>query len=382
MRLRPKHLEKRKRIFDSIRTELKHLTADCELNEICQQTHQTFLDDIANNGYVKDHKNHRTIMDCLLGAGILEGEKHETIKHQVRAMLTTHLRLLLSMDTMIDDRNTEWTPVQVGKGLREKLPASKQHDNISISTQDLQAGKIICRIKISNKHQNTGEASMILLNIRSWMIETAPMHLSNYNIGLGAAGTRTQYQKMRAQEYTQKVISDCKKDGDIIYVDGSIHSRATQAHQFGGAGIIRLDNRNKSQSAFMGQVETKDAQQAELSAIEHALRLLRDGEIKTRGTEHILCDCKNAVNYVQESFHAPWKYIKTLQRIKELMLELESAKIKVSIHWIPGHVDTIGNELADAAAKSAAALWLSNNAQDNTETTLKVLRTIYRYRLL
>ena len=122
------------------------------------------------------------------------------------------------------------------------------------------------------------------------MTETAPMHLSNYNIGLGAAGTRTAYQKQKAREFTKNVINDCKKNGGIIYVDGSINSGASRLHRYGGAGIIRLDTEDKLESAFMGQIETKDSQQAELSAIEHALRLMRDGAIHVQQREHKVID--------------------------------------------------------------------------------------------
>ena len=334
--------------------------------------------DMANKGYTDKTEHHRTIMNCLIGSGIMESSNQKQIKQKVRAMLTTHLRLLLSMDELIDNRDTDWTPVQAGKSLRQRLPEHRQNVEVSIATEDLKAGKMMCRIKMESGEQDINSTEICLLNIRCWMMETAPIHLSNYNIGLGAAGTRTPYQKRKAYEYSRKVIRDCKNDGGITYVDGSIHSSASYLAQYGGAGIIRLDSMGVLESAFMGQIETKDAQQAELSAIEHALRLMRDGDIQAQEREHILCDCKNAVNYVQGSYQTPWKYVKTVQRIKELQLRLKSRKITVTTHWIPGHVDTKGNEIADTAAKAAAALWLGKNTHYGTHQTPKQLQIIHK----
>ena len=204
------------------------------------------------------------------------------------------------------------------------------------------------------------ESDITLINIRKWMESTAPHLLSKYNIGLGAAGTRTAYQKHRAKQYGKKVIQACQ-DGGITYVDGSIYK---QKH--GGSGIVRLsDITAKPIAAFMCPVQTADAQQAELTAIEKTLDLMTQDTIQTKAREYILCDCRNAVNYIQESFATPYKYRKTIQRIKELQLKLTKLDINTSIHWIPGHVDIRGNEYADLVAKEAAKL----NADDQKQYT-------------
>ena len=141
-------------------------------------------------------------------------------------------------------------------------------------------------------------------------------------------------------------------NGGKTYVDGSIYNDT-----FGGAGILReyLTNEAPSQS-FMCPVASADAQQAELTAIEKATELILGNIIKPQNKEYIFCDCKNAVNYVQNAFARPLKYRKTIQRIQENHLHLRKMGIEVTVHWIPGHADIDGNEQVDLVAKGAARI--------------------------
>ena len=188
------------------------------------------------------------------------------------------------------------------------------------------------------------------------MKETIPHLLSNYHIGLGAAGSRTEHQKMLARRYGLSVLKACTEGGHT-HVDGSIYKGL-----HGGAGVVRTHNTNKTKdvipiNAFMCPVKTTDAQQAELTAIEKALEMMIQCKIEPQQHEHIFCDCKNAVNYVQDSFARPHKYRKTIQRIRENRTQLRNMGTTISVHWIPGHADIDGNELVDLVAKGAARLW-------------------------
>ena len=97
---------------------------------------------MSRKGYTDKTKDHREIMNCLTGSGITEGSNKKHIKQQARAMLTTHLRVLFSMDELVDDRDTSWTDVEAGGALRVLLPEHRQHNKISIAAEDLKDGKI------------------------------------------------------------------------------------------------------------------------------------------------------------------------------------------------------------------------------------------------
>ena len=61
----------------------------------------------------------------------------------------------------------------------------------------------------------------------------------------------------------------------------------------------------------------------------------------------ILCDCKNAVNYVLNNYNPPMKYGKILQSINELIYSIKNKQIEVKFHWIPGHTDNKWNDIAE-----------------------------------
>ena len=358
----PKIVERRRLIFRSIVTELDYFAAEAnEQESIYSEMDYIRMYDAAYRGFIKKHADLRPVMSFLLGGTITEGSEADSIKTEAHRMLSTHLRLLITAVDFIGHRDTKWKQLNVNStSFWEQLPKYPPQSNIHIATEDLKNGKIICRIKIQRPQQSVEESDITLINIRKWMISTAPHLLSNYAIGLGAAGTRTSYQKHRAKQYGKQVIKACQ-DGGITYVDGSIYKL-----QKGGSGIVRIGNiTTKPIAAYMCSVQTADAQQAELTAIEKALDLMTQNTIQPQTKEYILCDCRNAVNYIQESFATPHKYRKTIQRIKELQWKLAKLEIITSVHWIPGHVDIRGNEYADLVAKEAA----KSDADDQNQYT-------------
>jgi ribonuclease HI len=225
-----------------------------------------------------------------------------------------------------------------------------------------------------------------MTNIRRWMEEALPQHLNNYSIGLGAAGTRSKHQTRRAREYGYRVIAKCK--GGRSYVDGSVYMDTT-----GGAGVVREDSTGGIHSAFMIPIETKDAQQAELTGIEKAMELMLREEFPTQEYEHIFCDCRNAVNYVRGTFAIPRKYTKTIHRIQSHIFSLRQRGVTVTTHWIPGHADIEGNEWVDQVAKEAArcenkertkiaTMRLRGNWPKEFETSPQRLNTVRKHTLI
>lgn len=303
----------------------------------------------------------------MTGATIPSNTEHTAPHKHLYRILTAHLRLLIRIDAPHSNIHTQWVETPATSTLKKQLQKGRQtqenpgqpspSDKIFIASEDIRQGRIICRVAIAQDTSDINPDMIEITNIRPWMRETCPEALSNYDIGLGAAGTRTPYQKRLAAKFTHKMLEILRKKGRITYVDGSILNGSSIIKLYGGAGIIRLTKEGALEIALMGKVETMDAQQAELSAIEYALQALVQEDIQPTKREYILCDCRNAVNYINRSFLTPLKYANTISRIKELHHELQNRDIEVSYHWIPGHVNTKGNEMADAAAKGAAEQW-------------------------
>ena len=70
---------------------------------------------------------------------------------------------------------------------------------------------------------------------------------------------------------------------------------------------------------------------------------------------HIYCDCKAAISAVSSTdlHNTHQTLIESIQsKVTQLQTQLN---ITVHLHWIPGHVNLLPNELADQAAKAAAS---------------------------
>ena len=80
---------------------------------------------------------------------------------------------------------------------------------------------------------------------------------------------------------------------------------------------------------------------------------------KHKNSYTILCDCKNAINYIKEIYKPPLKYTPTINKIQGTRIQLQNKNITTQLLWIPGHTNNKWNDLGDSLAKKAAKSWLS-----------------------
>ena len=155
------------------------------------------------------------------------------------------------------------------------------------------------------------------------------------------------------REHQNKVINAIPVMDLACSVDGSsYHGKASGS----GGVFFKRDSANELKT-FSIKSEG-DSQQAELTAVLHALTLLPSIERNTN-TLHIFCDCKSAVRYIANKCRTPTAYTDTVLKIQKEIRALRHENIQIRIYWIPGHTGNEWNERADALAKASAQLALA-----------------------
>ncbi|MCP5016401.1 MAG: hypothetical protein GY938_14225, partial [Ketobacter sp.] len=150
---------------------------------------------------------------------------------------------------------------------------------------DLTNGKVIVKELTSNGAR--------FLNIRDFIDSLSIDELIKYDIGLGAASSRTKKQKLLAQIYTNKILERIKTP--FITSDASISDTTKK----GGFGIIAV-NKQKTDIiySYKQKIDTDDAQKGELAGVESSLNLINQNIFPNEKRIAILCDCKNVIKYI------------------------------------------------------------------------------------
>ena len=142
--------------------------------------------------------------------------------------------------------------------------------------------------------------------------------------------------------------------GAVIYLDDTDVLVFTD----GSAGaVIFLDRYESSPVLLKKSVSSmSNNYTGELVGIQIALEFLSELEKSDLGERsiHFFTDCQPAIITAFEN-KPPTSKIEIVTRIKECISCLYSKGNTINVHWVPGHKDNRGNELADKQAKEAAA---------------------------
>ncbi len=251
-----KNTEQRTNIFNSIITEIAFLRSKLPGTDVISQEAYQTLQDIAETGTTPTSLQH-TVMETLLGTTI-DTELKNKPTLQIKRMLASHLYLLTNI---VKNYQTDYIAHKNLATINLNSPIS----NITVIENDIKAGKIVVRQKINNQIYYT--------NIRD-IIETLTVpELEHYNLGIGAASTRTDKQKKLADKYTKNLIKTLQ--GMMIHVDGSVldnedtnnnnnkpnNPRPKNKKKHGGYGAVVNDLSTKTDiKTFKGRVKTNDPQ--------------------------------------------------------------------------------------------------------------------------
>ncbi len=177
---------------------------------------------------------------------------------------------------------------------------------------------------------------------------THPPEVSLIPEGLDSAGTRTAEQKTIAQAHVDNLLQAIPNRTPITFTEGSAHGNPGAC---GAAGVCYPTELNDQPLILNKPLSSRrTSNHGELLAVEFCIDWL-----KTHNSRevHILSDCQSTISSVTSSdLHRSHQDV--IDDIRREVQDLESQSTTVKLHWIAGHVDLNGNELADKAAKEVA----------------------------
>ncbi|XP_063952156.1 uncharacterized protein LOC135153466 [Lytechinus pictus] len=168
---------------------------------------------------------------------------------------------------------------------------------------------------------------------------------------LGNSRDRSSEQKDQALKLATDFILSLNTD-TIIFTDGSALSNPGPC----GAGIVIYWTGLNCIPTCIGKPVARNSSSfhAEMVAIETAVEhvTLKKPALVDQ-VVHILTDCQSAVMAMTSSLHSS-SFPEVVSRTNKNITLLRSRGTTVTITWIAGHANIMGNELADQLAKDAA----------------------------
>ena len=153
------------------------------------------------------------------------------------------------------------------------------------------------------------------------------------------------------EENIRELLSKLQAEDVIIFTDGSALNNPGPT---GAGGVVYMDGYNSTPVLLkMGVSPHSNNCTGELVGIQISLQFLAEVENLRGRNIHFFTDCQAAI---LTAFHSqlPMTKLEITVDIKQLISEIMEIDNMIHVHWVPGHKDIMGNELADQQAKAAA----------------------------
>lgn len=163
-----------------------------------------------------------------------------------------------------------------------------------------------------------------------------------------------QVSKEIQEENIRDMLTKLDSNEILIFTDGSALGNPGPT---GAGAVIYLGGYHSTPIMLKQSVSPMSNNfTGELVGIQLALEFLTEldhSDIQDR-TIHFFTDCQPAILTAFDN-KIPTTKIEIVTKIKECIAQLNVKRNTINVHWVPGHKDIQGNELADKQAKEAAS---------------------------
>jgi ribonuclease HI len=190
--------------------------------------------------------------------------------------------------------------------------------------------------------------TIVFESISDIFLVPVPVKSFTGNVNLGSTKTRTKEQAILARKLAQDYLISLKED-IIAFTDGSALGNPGPC----GSGVVvfwkGLGHDYTSHSRPISPKST--SYHAELGAVDLTFDVI-DSSIHSKPI-HIITDCKSALA-ASSSSNVCKNHTDLQMSIWRKHQPFVSNNTPVDITWVAGHIDLLGNDLADCTAKLAA----------------------------
>ena len=185
-------------------------------------------------------------------------------------------------------------------------------------------------------------------------------------------------EKETQEENVRDLLSRLQPEDVVVFTDGSAYGNPGPT---GAGGVVYLDGYEAAPVLLKKGVSPYSNNfTGELVGIQISLEFLADvSEVENRNI-HVFTDCQGAIVSAFQN-QIPTNKIEIVTSIKQHITQIGEKGNKIHVHWVPGHKDILGNELADQQAKAGAEEMVSAKdpvvmTMDKREAVAEIKRQI------